>query len=318
MKKSLLLFAILYLGLNGFSQQSSLPNGNFESWWQKPNWGYWEPNGGFFHTLNILDTVPTSAGVTVYPCSDTVHGGNYSARCITRLMVIAYPLVVTIPGVIGTLNINWVKSAAVLGEKFNWTTKPERFQGWYQSYPLNGDSTGAIILLSKWNTGTHKRDTIAYNRLVFKSVVNSWTQFDAAITYRNNTTMPDSITVLLLSCAGYDAANMMGSVGQPGSQAYFDDVTITNVAGIEYVFHPSVDVKISPNPASSFINVKLDKVMKDGSIEIYDGQGRETGQFTMTDISGQINVSNLSPGVYYYRFRKSGEVVNTGSFVISR
>ena len=110
----------------------------------------------------------------------------------------------------------------------------------------------------------------------------------------------------------------MGSVGQIGSQAYFDDVNITNVAGIEYVFHPSVDVKISPNPASSFINVKLDKVMKDGSFEIYYGLGRKTGQFEMKEIATQINISNLSPGVYYYRFRNEGEVVNTGSFIINR
>ncbi|MCX6284665.1 MAG: T9SS type A sorting domain-containing protein [Bacteroidetes bacterium] len=318
MKKLLVLVAFICLGLNGFSQEPSLPNGNFESWSQKPNWGYYEPNGGFFHTLNILDTVPTSAGVSVYRCGDTVHRGSYSARCITRLMVIAFPLVVTIPGVIGTLKINWIKSAAVLGEKFNWTTKPERFQGWYQSYPLSGDTTAAIILLSKWNSSTHKRDTIAHNRLVFHGTVNTWTQFDAAINYWNTTTMPDSITVLLLSCAGYSASNMMGSVGTPGSQAYFDDVTITNVAGIEYVFQPSVDVKISPNPASANINVKLDKVMKDGSFEIYDGLGRKTGQFEMKELSAQINVSNLSPGVYYYRFRNAGEVVNTGSFIVSR
>ncbi len=318
MKKLLVLVAFISLGLNGFSQESSLPNGNFESWWLKPNWGYYEPTGGFFHTLNILDTVPTSAGITVYRCSDTAHHGSYSARCITRQMVIAFPLVVTIPGVIGTLKINWLNSTAILGEKYNWTTKPERFQGWYQSYPLNGDSTGAILLLSKWNSATHKRDTIAHNRLVFKNVVNTWTQFDAAVNYWNNTTMPDSITVLLLSCAGYNARNMMGSVGQIGSQAYFDDVNITNVAGIEYVFHPSVDVKISPNPASSFINVKLDKVMKDGSFEIYDGLGRKTGQFEMKEIATQINISNLSPGVYYYRFRNEGEVVNTGSFIINR
>jgi len=318
MKKILVLFALVCLGLNAFSQQSSLPNGNFESWTQKPNWGYYEPNGGFFHTLNILDTVPTSAGVTVYRCSDTVHGGSYSARCITRGMVIVQPVVVTIPGAIGTLKINWVKSTAILGEKYTWTTKPDRFQGYYQSYPLNNDTSAAIILLSKWNTGTHRRDTIAYNRLVFKGIVNSWTLFDTQVNYRDNTTMPDSITVLLLSCAGYNASNMLGSVGQIGSQAYIDDVTITNVAGVEYIFQPRVDVKISPNPANSYINLQLDKPVKDGSFEIYDSQGRNAGKFEMNEMTGKFNVSNLSAGVYYYRFRNSGELINTGSFIINR
>jgi hypothetical protein len=317
MKKLLVLFAFICFGLNGFSQVSTLPNGGFESWTQKPNWGYYEPDGGFFHTLNILDTVPTSAGISVYRCSDTVHSGSFSARCITRLMKIVQ-LNVTIPGVIGSLKINWSNSTAILGEKYTWTAKPERFQGYYQSYPLNGDTTAAILLLSKWNTGTHHRDTIAYNRLVFKGIVNTWTLFDTPVTYFDNTTMPDSITVLLLSCAGYNAQYMMGSVGQIGSQAYFDDVTLTNIAGIEYIFHPTIDVKISPNPASSYINVSLDKAVKDGSFEIYDVQGKKSGQFEMSDISARINLSNLASGVYYYRFRGNGEVMNTGSFIVTR
>jgi len=317
MKKLFVLFAFVCFGLNAFSQQSSLPNGNFESWYFRTNWGYWEPNGGFFHTLNILDTVPTSAGISVFRC-DTAHGGQYSARCRTQKMIIVPPVVTIIPGVIGTLKVNWVKSSAILGEKYSWTTKPDRFEGYYQSYPLNNDTTAAILMLSKWNSGTHKKDTIAFNRIVFKGTVSTWTYFDAQVNYRDNTTMPDSITVLLLSCAGFNAANMIGSVGQVGSQALFDDVTITNVAGIEYIFHPQVDVKISPNPATYYINIQLDKLVKDGSFEIYDGQGRKAGQFEMSELSARINISNLPAGVYYYRFRSSGEVINTGSFVVTR
>jgi len=329
MKKILVLIAVLFTGLITFGQQPSLPNGNFESWTEyhpgnvppyppayKP--AYFEPNGGFFRTLNILDTVPTSCGVTVYRAKDTVHSGSYAARCMTQEMIIVPPVVTIIPGVIGTIKINWIKSSAILGVPYDWTSKAERFQGWYQSYPVGGDSTAAIILLSKWNTGTHKRDTIAYNRIVFKGTVNAWTQFDQAISYRNNTVMPDTICVLLLSCAGFSASNMLGSVGQVGSQALFDDVTITNVAGIEYVFNPGVEVKVNPNPASSCINVKLDKVIANSSFEIYDSQGRMSGKFEITEMTSKLNVSNLSPGVYYYRFRNSVEVLNTGSFIIAR
>ncbi|MEI8005794.1 MAG: T9SS type A sorting domain-containing protein [Bacteroidota bacterium] len=319
MKKLLVLFAFICFGLHGFSQQSTLPNGGFESWLLKPNWGYYEPTGGFFHTLNILDTVPTSAGITVYPSSDTMHAGLYSARCITRLMVIAYPLVVTIPGVIGTLKINWAKSAAVLGEKFKWTTKPERFQGWYQSYPLNGDSTAAIVLFSKWNTSTKQRDTIAYNRIVFKTVVSTWTQFDEAINYKN-ATMPDSVTVLLLSCAGYSASNMMGSVGQPGSQAYFDDVTLTGVFpwGVENLLTQTLSLSVSPNPASDHINVTLEKAIQDGSFEIYNVQGRLVGKHQMNDVNARFDISALPSGMYYYRMSKDNTSLGTGSFIVNR
>jgi hypothetical protein len=323
MRKFIVLFAIICLGLNGFSQEPSLPNGNFEAWSLyypgsvPPIPPYYEPDGGFFHTLNILDTIPyISPGVSVYRC-DTSHRGNYSARCITRTMPVG-TINVVIPGVIGNLKIDFPKNIAVLGEKFTWTTKPERFQGWYQSYPVADDSTGAIILLSKWNAGTQMRDTIAYNRLVFKGKVASWTQFDTAIYYSDNVSTPDSITILLLSCAGYNATYMLGSVGQVGTQALFDDVTITNVAGIEYIFHPSVDVKISPNPASSFINVAFDKVLKSGSFEVYDAVGRKVAEFAISALHEQFSVGNLKTGVYYYRVRNEGEVANTGSFTVSR
>jgi hypothetical protein len=329
MKKVFVLLTLLSLTAASFAQQPSLPNGNFESWRlytpaNTPPYppayspAYYEPNGGFFLTLNILDTIPTSCGVTVFRAKDTVHTGNYAARCRTAQMVIVPPVVTIIPGVVGTLKIDWLYSRAKLGVPYNWTTKAQRFQGWYQSYPVNGDSTGAILLLSKWNSGTHKRDTIAYNRIVWKTQVNTWTQFDQAINYWNSTTMPDSITLLLLSCAGYNASNMLGSVGQVGSQALFDDVNITNVAGVDYVFNPQVDVKITPNPASSFINIALDKEIRDAKFEVYSASGNQVAGSLISGKTARLDVSRLSSGVYYYRLSADGQSQNTGSFVVNK
>lgn len=328
MKKLILLLAIIAISASAFAQQPSLPNGNFESWTSvtatPPSlpppanfvYNYFEPNGGFFKTLNKLDTIPTSCGVSVFRAKDTVHSGNYAARCMTKQMIIVPPVVTIIPGVIGTLKIDWLYSRAILGVPYTWTTKAQRFQGWYQSYPVNGDSTGAVLLFSKWNSGTKKRDTIAYNRLVWKTQVNTWTQFDVAINYRNNTLMPDTICVLLLSCGGFNASNMLGSVGQPGSQALFDDVTITNVAGVEYVFDPQVAVKISPNPASSYVNVSLDKTVRNGIFQVYSASGAKVGEYEISGISSRIDISRLQSGVYYYRLTADGQSLNTGSFIV--
>jgi len=313
MKKLFTLFAILFLAQAGMSQ-SAIPNGNFESWTFNSAHGFYEPDGGFFHTLNQLDTIPTPPGVTAYP-SDTAYSGSKSARLVTRKIDLLFVL---IPGVIGTLEINWATANAILGTPYTWTTKPERFQGHYMSFPVNGDSSGAIVLLSKWNTSTMKRDTIAYKRLVFHGTINTWTEFDEPIDYWNTTTMPDSITLLLLSCAGYNALNMMGSVGQVGSQAFFDDVTLTNIAGIDKLLMPDMDVTLAPNPASEKMTVTLSEQIKNGLFEVYNTQGKKVTQFNLNAVSVTLNVSSLKSGMYYYRITDGSKSLNTGSFIITK
>jgi len=320
MYKLVLLFAVSLIGFSSIGKaQNILPDGDFESWHlytPVTSASFYEPTGGFFKTMNILDTIPTPPGITVYRC-DTAHAGTYSARCITRRIDV---LNITIPGVVGNITLHFQTSSAILGVPFKWTDKPVRFEGYYKSYPLNGDSTGVLLLLSKWNTSTKKRDTIAYNRLVFHGTVSDWTKFDTAIVYRNTTVMPDSVCMLLLSCAGYNASNMFGSVGQVGSQALFDDITLTGVYpwGVENLLKQDIIFGISPNPSSDYINVKIDRTVKNGILEIYNTMGQIVSSFQMQEISGRFNVSKLSVGMYYYRFGDSKQTMASGSFIINR
>lgn len=318
MKKLTTLVFLILASLAGVSQ-STLPNGNFEDWYfaphpTHPQGGWYEPGGGFFHTLNILDTILAPPGLTCYR-TDTAHSGNWATRLITRSIP---ALQVIIPGVVGTIQIDWVFQRAKLGLPFIWTTKPERFQGYYMSLPLNNDSSAAVILLSKWNTSTKKRDTIAYNRLVFKGTVSTYTNFDAAITYFDQTTMPDSITVLLLSCGGFNAGNMFGSVGQVGSQAFFDDVTLTNISGIDFQLMPDVAVRVYPNPATEVMTVELSEEVKNGTLEIYSTDGKQITTFTVSEIKNILPVNSLSNGAYYFKLKDGKQVVNTGSFIIKK
>ncbi|HNY03417.1 MAG TPA: hypothetical protein PKG48_12545, partial [Bacteroidales bacterium] len=299
MKKNLLILVSLFLGLTAFSQ-SSLTNGNFEGWYFAPHpthpaQGFWEPTGGFFRTLNILDTIATPPGITAYP-SDTAHSGTKSARLVTRKINV---MDIVIPGVIGTIAINWTSMNATLGQPFTWMTKPVRFQGYYQSYPLLNDSSAAIILLSKWNPETHRRDTIAHNRLVFHGTQSAWTFFDQEITYRDNTTFPDSITVLLLSCAGYNASFMMASVGQVGSKAYFDDVTLTNVSGMEMSLMPEVGVKITPMPVAARMTMEFSRAIRKGEVTLFTSEGKQFAVKPVEGLTTSFDVSFLPSGVYF-------------------
>jgi hypothetical protein len=267
-----------------------------------------------FSTLDTLVTVPTPSGITAYPC-DTAHSGTYSAGLITSRIDLGFPII--IPGVIGTIKVDIPHSKAIIGTPYPYgSATPTRFSGWYKSYPISGDSSAAVVLLSKWNSGTHKRDTLAYNRLSIHGTIDTWTQFDVAVTYLNHTTTPDSLTILLLSCAGFNAAYMFGSVGQVGSRALFDDVNLTDVSGFPLMLMPSVKVKLSPNPASQYLKIELGSNVENGYFEVYDAQAKLIRQYPLNGKSGQISVSDLSAGSYFYKLTENSKLLNSGTFIV--
>jgi hypothetical protein len=313
--KKIITLAVLFLCVAATSKAQNVYGGDFEHWKFISNHNYYEPDSSFFSTLNILDTIPTPAGVTVYP-SDTAHSGAYSAGLRTGYIDL---MDIIIPGVIGTIKINWATSKAILGMPYPYgTTKPTMFSGWYKSYPLNGDSSAAVLLLSKWNSTTHRRDTLAYNRYPIHWTVDTWTQFDVAVNYLDNVTMPDSLTMLLLSCAGFNASNMFGSVGQVGSMALFDDVNLTDVNGFPLAILPSVDVKLSPNPASQYMKVELGNNVTNGYFEVYDAQAKLIRQYPVNGNRLKISVNDLSAGNYYYKLTEKGKLLNSGTFIVTK
>ena len=93
----------------GYGQQN-VYGGDFEHWKYNTNGHYYDPDSSLFSTLDTLNTV--GAGITAYPCVDTVHGGTYSVGLITGYIA---SLQILIPGVIGTLKTNWNTGTAILG-----------------------------------------------------------------------------------------------------------------------------------------------------------------------------------------------------------
>ena len=315
MKKNITLTLFAFC-ICAFGYGQNIKGGDFESWKYIPQHNYYEPDTSIFTTLNILDTIPTPSGITAYPC-DTAHTGIHSAGLITGQIVLGFPII--IPGVIGTIGINWATQKAILGIPYPYGNNlPGWFTGWYKSYPVSGDSSAAVVLLSKWNTGTSKRDTIAYNRLVFHGTVDTWTEFETVISYQDHSTMPDSLTLLLLSCGGFNAGNMYGSVGRVGSRALFDDVNLSGFSGFPLLQMSSVNVKLSPNPASRFLKIELGSNVANAIFEVYDSQVKLIRQIPLNGNSGQLIVSDLSAGMYYYKLTENKKLLNSGTFVVTK
>ncbi|MHC1775217.1 MAG: T9SS type A sorting domain-containing protein [Lentimicrobium sp.] len=68
-------------------------------------------------------------------------------------------------------------------------------------------------------------------------------------------------------------------------------------------------VSVFPNPADDLVNIKLRFPDRSVSMTITDSQGVETGNYQLNAIESQINIQNLKPGIYLFRFTSENQNV---------
>lgn len=321
MKKTLL-FIFAFFTIHLLSAQTNVPNGGLEDWHEvvvTASLEYMQPginaSDTWLTTLNELAAVPPPIGpgpITVFR-TDDAHSGSYAARLVSE----NFPLIpndVFIPGMLGTCKMVMTESRALLGRAS--TSRPVKLSGWFKSMPVNGDSTTAVILVSKWNAATKHRDTLGFGEVVFTDPVETYTQFEIPVVYTDLTTTPDSLTILCVASAGFSAVNLMGGQGQVGSTMYIDDLMLEYAAGIPQVLMPEVKVVISPNPARDVLNVQLDRTVDQGLFTIYDISGKRVMEVPANGLQLTINVAGLPAGEYFYMVGSKGAKLNSGAFLI--
>ncbi|MEI7895472.1 MAG: T9SS type A sorting domain-containing protein [bacterium] len=323
--KHFITFVLLSLALNSAFSQSNITNGDFENWHNvvvNPTLNYEDigttPADNWMSTLNSLAAVPPTAGgpgpVTVFKTTDK-YSGTFAAKGISANFPLG-PVTIFIPGMIGTAVMDMVGVKAILGKPCA-GCKPLRFKGYYKFEPVNGDSCVAVILLSKWNATAKKRDTIGLGKMVQHSAVSTYTQFDIPVTY-TGTGVVDSMTMLVVSSAGFNVVNFTGSVGQAGNTMYVDALSLEYPNGIEQVLMPEVAVKVYPNPASDVLHIDLSAEVKNSSFEVYNTAGKLVGTYGISQTTSTIPVYSLVNGAYYFRLVSGKDLLNTGSFVIKK
>jgi hypothetical protein len=191
-----------------------------------------------------------------------------------------------------------------------------RLTGYYKSEPVNGDSVTAVILVSKWNASTHHRDTFGFGKMVEHNMVSTYTKFDIPVTYTGISSSPDSLSILMVSSAGFSVINFMGGVGQVGSTMFVDELMLESPQGIQQALLPDVNVKTFPNPVKDILTVQLSDKVKDGTLEVYNLEGKQMGIYHLPDLANRIPVYTLINGTYYYKLKEDRHILNTGSFII--
>jgi hypothetical protein len=326
--RKLILLTIAVFTLNSAFTQSNIPNGDLEDWYQITVSGsvsYFQPGvpnwNNFLSSLNDLVAVPPPIGPgpeTVQRTTDK-YSGTYAAKLISASFPISDSVTVFIPGMLGTAQMDYANIGAKVGKGCP-GCRPLQLTGYYKAAPVNGDSCSIVILVSQWNTATHKKDTIGFGRMVEHNQVTTYTRFELPVVYNPElaSVVPDSLTILCVASAGYSVINFMGGVGQDGSTMFIDELMLEYPAGIQQSLMPDVMVNCFPNPAKDVMNVQLSELVKNGTLEVYDLNGKRMGSYPMPGIKGTITVGSFADGTYFFKLKQENHVLNTGSFMVKK
>ncbi len=300
----------------------AIPNAGMENWYTIPVVNYEDlgtgPTDNWLGTLNSLYALPQSAGgpgpLTIFKTTDA-HSGTYAAKAVSNIFPLG-PTTIFIPGMIGTAIMDNVNVRALIGRPCP-DCKPTHLKGYFKFEPVNNDSCAVVLLCSRWNSTAKKRDTVGYGKFVQHTAVNSYTQFEVPVNYTGSGTV-DSISLLIVSSAGFNVVNFLGSVGQVGNTMYVDDLVLDYPSGVQQVLMPEVNMKIYPNPASDVLHISLSKALRNASVEIYNVSMERIGTYSVTGSATNVGVGSLPAGSYYFRLMSGSDMMNTGSFVIAR
>ncbi len=319
--KKLLLSVITLFTIMSASAQNPL-NGGMETWVAGPPGAPNDPTS--WNSTNVLNNIflpGNSTSVTQDMTAGNFVGGASGAQIVT-VIITNNPDPTSIPSPQGLLFYGTV-STSPAGFKSGrpYTTRATCTTFNYKYTPVGGDSAVAVSYLTKWNTGTSTRDTVAVS---YFPIGTTSTMMPASSPYWYTPMYltagtPDSLHIYLSSSIGsYLPIN--NPTPQVGSALWIDDVVVNTTWCAVGIKENGVSdaVKVYPNPAINVLNIAVgnEEVTK---AEVFDVTGKKIGTFTFDSMKAKVNTDNLANGLYIYRLlNKSNEVINTGKFNVNK
>ena len=75
---------------------------------------------------------------------------------------------------------------------------------------------------------------------------------------------------------------------------------------------------VSPNPATDFINIRVNDAVANSVIRIFNEMGSEVSSAQFNSSEYSVNTSAFANGRYYFSVENAGKVINSGNFVVAR
>lgn len=278
MKKTLLFFAINFIGFTSFAQ---IPNAGFENWtttigaYDIPN--QWGTMNNTTKTFSVFTATKATPG----------NPGNSFLKLTSKTVSATVINGIAVSGKLDSITMKPISG-------FPCTLQPVSFTGSWQ-HMIYGSSQGALTaVLTKWNTALNKRDTIAKASQTLSGMAMSWANFSINFTY-SSSVVPDS-SIIELRASGSNPTNL--------DYLWVDNLAYSGIAtGIKTETNLINSLLIYPNPGSENITVNLDlKNSTQTTIELIDIQGKVVIAKDLGTIQGEfkqiLNVSRISRGSY--------------------
>jgi hypothetical protein len=307
-------FLLLGLCISNFIF-SQIPNAGLENWYTET-----ETATHFFvpqHWISSDEVVNTFfsgySGISVTQTA-TSYSGSFAA-----MMQVAANNSDTCPGAIYSCDslaqfMKFIFNNKMAG--FPCTLRPASLQGYYKFTGVGGDSATCIVLMTKWNSVTHKRDTINYTKSGNGITAAAYTFFNVPLHYINNAEYPD--TALM----GIGIQGKNGKTAHIGSIMYVDALAFNGSVnlGVNELNTESGNVMLYPNPFNNNATLSISPQIKlnNAIVEIYNVLGQTVR--TIQNISeNNINIEkgNLQSGIYFYRLLNNSEPLSTGKFILN-
>ena len=294
MKKKLLLTATAAMFFTYINAQNAIPNAGFETWTSQ---GSYDDCSGWGTIDQPVSSACFCKGTAVKTAvAGEVHSGTLAMKLKT-LSVFGQ----TAPGITATGTINQTTQGIDGGVVYN--LRPDSIVGWYRFTPSGTDTGSVEITLSKWNTGTSKRDVVAHAKFTQNTSVASYARFAQALTY-SLTGAPDTMVVILLSSST--------TAPQVNSTMWVDDLGLifNSSANIANNHLANSLVSVYPNPSNGNFVVETNSTEKQ-TMQLFDVNGKLILNQTINGKTN-IDVSNLAEGVYNL------SLINSEWFVVNK
>lgn len=180
-------------------------------------------------------------------------------------------------------------------------SKPTKLKGWY-ILQTNGLDTFTVNVTMKYQS------TVIGQGEFTSNVTNlTYAEFITNINYSSSAT-PDSMKIVITF------NHRKSGSGHEGSYFIVDDLSLSQTSGLDENQHTPF-VQISPNPATSSIEIKTSNAEQIQSFQFINSFGEVLKTIQSTDLTEPIDISNFANGVYFYRLFTTDNFIQTGKFI---
>jgi hypothetical protein len=245
----LLIFVILFINVS----IAQIPNNGFENWsnmgaYENPlQWGTINNVTAAFSIYTAQKGTPGNPGTAYLKLtSKTIPGGGVANG-------------IAVSGKLDTISMKPISG-------FAYNVRSQNFTGKWQ-YMVYGGSFGSVaVTLTKWNSVSGERDTIAIANRTLTGMAMGWASFSIPFVYQGGDN-PDSC-IIFLKASGAVPSNL--------DYLWVDDLGFSGTeAGIENHKANPENVSVYPNPCEDHFVVELNlKSAQKTIIKMFDMDGK--------------------------------------------